>query len=261
MSGAVPSGSRVSALPINSIGLASGVARRENPQSGPATPGLMRRPILCGADWPPLDGPPRPSAPRRIRPVHLRLAEVRPVHLRLAEVRPVHPAALAGGGAPGGQRRCGRGPAAEALPAGQQGIGVLRQSAKSALASGLHGAKLVRGRRRGCRGMRGHGVDVLARNHAGAILAVDFSERVSGGRWGRSGAAFTSRICPSANPRAPACPRQARLRRTRQAGAHGLETDGPGGTPLGLRAAARSRRDDRATGVDFPSRFAENIAR
>ena len=51
-------------------------------------------------------------------------------------------------------------------------------------------------------------------------------------------AGTTSRICPSTNPRAPACPRQARLRRTRQAGARGLQADGCCPTPLGLRARA-----------------------
>ncbi len=63
---------------------------------------------------------------------------------------------------------------------------------------------------------------------------------------GHNGAAFTSRICPSTNPRAPACPRQARPRRTRQAGARGLRTDGDA-LPPSASALARSGRRTGAT--------------
>ena len=44
------------------------------------------------------------------------------------------------------------------------------------------------------------------------------------------------------NPRAPACPRQARLRRTRQAGAHGLQPDGSARPPSASALTRSSRR-------------------
>ena len=47
------------------------------------------------------------------------------------------------------------------------------------------------------------------------------------------------------NPRAPACPRQARLRRTSQAGARGLQPDGPAAPP----SASALTRSGRRTGA------------
>ena len=80
----------------------------------------------------------------------------------------------------------------------------------------------------------------------------------------RDAATFNSRICPSTNPRAPATPRAGR-RRARQAGARGLQADGPGHPPRPPRARAPAaepaRRNASLTPVrPLASRPASNSA-
>ena len=59
---------------------------------------------------------------------------------------------------------------------------------------------------------------------------------------GRDGAAIHFADLAETNPRAPACPRQARLRRARQAGARGLPADGTAPPPSASALARFGRR-------------------
>ena len=78
---------------------------------------------------------------------------------------------------------------------------------------------------------------------------------------GRNGAACTSRICPSTNPRAPACPRQARSTRPpRQARADYRPTVMPG-APRPPRSRAPADEPARRNASPTPVRDAPSVVR